>query len=226
MDTRRPAAPDILRLWLEFLTVFLGGPALVAWAVGRWPGCILAGLWAGFLGCLLALRRDPAFDRNALRLRFIWGAPLWRRLGLFALASAGMLLLTWWLFPADFLLLPREKPALWLALMLLYAALSVYPQEVIYRVFLFHRYRRLAPRPWMLAALSALAFSAAHLVFFNWVAPALTLAGGALFARSYQRHRSLGLVCLEQALYGGALFTAGLGLRYLLGASSALIGLR
>ena len=43
------------------------------------------------------------------------------------------------------------------------------------------------------------------------LAVALTLAGGWLFARCYQRTRSLFVVCVERAAYGLLIFTVGLG---------------
>ncbi|HQT64592.1 MAG TPA: CPBP family intramembrane metalloprotease [Acidocella sp.] len=120
-------------------------------------------------------------------------------------------LAVWRLLPSFFLALPRQHPLFWLLIMALYPLLSVWPQEMIYRRFLFHRYSRLFPKPqWMIAA-SALAFGFAHIIFLNMVAVPLTIAGGWLFAQSYARHRSLRLACFEHALYGCLIFTIGLG---------------
>ena len=75
--------------------------------------------------------------------------------------------------------------------MLLYPALSVVPQELVFRTFFFHRYGRLFGGPWVATAASALAFSWAHVVLLNGLAVVLTLLGGWLFARTYLRTRSL-----------------------------------
>jgi len=44
------------------------------------------------------------------------------------------------------------------------------------------------------------------------------VAGGWLFGGTYRRSRSLGLVCLEHALYGDLIFTVGLGQYFFHGA--------
>ena len=90
---------------------------------------------------------------------------------------------------------------------------------MIYRRFLRRRYAPLFGQGAGFVAASALAFGFAHILFLNWVAIALTLAGGLLFARAYTAHNSLGLVCLEHALYGCLIFTIGLGQYFFTGAA-------
>jgi membrane protease YdiL (CAAX protease family) len=121
-------------------------------------------------------------------------------------------------FPGLFLSLPEQHPKFWLAIMLLYPLLSVWPQEVIFRRFLFHRYEKLFGERAIIAA-SALAFGFAHIIFLNWIALALTTVGGAMFARDYSRKRSLWLTCIEHALYGGLVFSLGLGRFFFTGAA-------
>ncbi len=58
---------------------------------------------------------------------------------------------------------------------------------------------------------NALAFGYMHAVFRNPLAVVLALAGGALFAHTYDRTRSLCAVCFEHALYGCFIYTIGLG---------------
>jgi hypothetical protein len=58
---------------------------------------------------------------------------------------------------------------------------------------------------------SAAAFGFAHLMFGTVASVALTLVGGWLFARTYQRTRSLLAASVEHALYGVLAFTIGLG---------------
>ena len=88
---------------------------------------------------------------------------------------------------------------------------SVLPQEVLYRVFFFERYRPLFGRGAGLVAASALVFGFGHIIFHNWLAVPLTLLGGWLFARSYRRTSSLLLIFIEHTLYGCAIFTIGYG---------------
>lgn len=102
--------------------------------------------------------------------------------------------------------------------MLLYPVLSVYPQGIIYRAFLFARYQRLFGSQWLLLLASALAFAYVHIIFRNGLAIALAFAAGLLFAYRYQQTGSLFISCFEHALYGCAIFTVGLGRSFYYGA--------
>jgi membrane protease YdiL (CAAX protease family) len=98
----------------------------------------------------------------------------------------------------------------WLLVMVLYPVLSVVPQEIIFRRYLFTRFEGMMS-PTALWLVSGLGFGFAHIVFRNWVAPLLCAIGGLMFAQTYKRTRSLALVSLEHALYGDFVFTIGLG---------------
>ncbi|HRQ73155.1 MAG TPA: CPBP family intramembrane metalloprotease [Phycisphaerales bacterium] len=194
----------------ELLAMFVAGPTLYA-AVDPGPGWLFPALWAWAGACLWLLLRDPTFDRRQLwNARAALGArtavmasfvPLGVGIGL-AVA----------VFDAESLFsLPRRRPELWATIMLLYPLVSVYPQEVIFRVFFFHRYGTLFARPGAMIAASALAFGFVHIVFGNWIAVAMTLIGGTLFAATYARTRSALAASIEHALYGCLVFTIGLG---------------
>jgi membrane protease YdiL (CAAX protease family) len=88
---------------------------------------------------------------------------------------------------------------------------SVYPQEVIWRAFMFHRYRSLFRRRWAIIGASAIAFGHAHIVFHNWLAVGLCVIGGVLFARTFDRSRSTLAAWIDHALYGCLVFTIGIG---------------
>jgi len=105
----------------------------------------------------------------------------------------------------------RNRPLLWAAVMIAYPVLSVYPQGIIYRTFLFERYRALFPNTWLMVVVSALAFTFVHIVFRNWIALVLTALGGVLFAMRYAQTGSLFISSFEHALYGCWIFTVGLG---------------
>jgi membrane protease YdiL (CAAX protease family) len=106
--------------------------------------------------------------------------------------------------------LPRSQPVLWAIIMVAYPLLSAYPQELIFRGFLFHRYgRAFGPAGTIVA--SAAAFGFAHVFFHNWFAVIASTVGGVLFALRYARSRSLLAATIEHGLYGVLLFTVGLG---------------
>lgn len=211
-----PLSPGLrakLALAGEFSLIFLGTPFLIVSIKNR---AVLIGLlWLGgliahrFTRNLRPMKQDIANLKKDLRpiaLRFAVLAPL-------------IALLTWLTLPEAFLSFPREAPLMWLAVMVLYPLLSVWPQEMLYRAFLYYRYEPLFGHGWGYVAVSALAFGYAHVILLNWVAVAMTALGGYLFARDYARHHSLFLVCLEHALYGCVIFTVGLGRFFYSGAA-------
>ncbi len=201
-----------LRLWLiaEFALIYGGGPLLVLFL--RLPGVLFLVLWVGALIAYFATRRvqpipnDSRAEIRAVLLRFAALAPI--------ITAA-----TWLLWPGQFLSLPRERPVFWAIIMVLYPLLSVWPQEMLYRALLFARYAAILPTNARRILASAVAFGFAHVIFLNWIAIAMTTAGGLLFARDYARHRSLKLVCLEHSLYGCLIFTIGLGRFFYTGAA-------
>ncbi len=113
--------------------------------------------------------------------------------------------------PERLLSLPRTEPLLWAFVMVFYPLFSVYPQELLFRKFLFQRYAPAFGSGWALIAANAAAFGFAHIIFGNWIAVALTLVGGVLFGYRYRRTGSLLVVSVEHALYGCLAFTIGLG---------------
>jgi membrane protease YdiL (CAAX protease family) len=202
-------SPRKFRLAAECGGLFLGVPAMVA--AGWLPVPIIPLLLLATGGCWLALRR-----RNKNLLREVWRqrvpAGEWRRiLGILAVAVPFLLVLLWAIEPAALFSLLRRHPGIWLLVMLAYPLISVLPQELIYRVFFFERYRPLFGRGAGMVAASAAVFGFGHVVFHNWPAPLLTWLGGWLFATSYRRTASLRLVAVEHALYGCAVFTLGYG---------------
>lgn len=194
---------------VEFGLLFFGVP--LAFRMGWLPVPMFALLWGMTAIVLAALLRDPSFDRACLwRLGAVKGEGV-RILGLFAVGAALIALYTWQAHPERLLGFVQRRPLLWALVIFLYPVLSVYPQGVLYRVFLFHRYAGLFPHPAARIAASAMAFSCLHIVFRNPVAPAFTLVGGLLFAWTYARTRSAAASAFEHALYGDLIFTIGLG---------------
>lgn len=198
-----------LRLAAELFLLFALLPLLYVFDVLKLPVLLILALFA--LACAVILLRDATFDRkvlwNSAGLRGRWRVMLRQFLLHAAIIAAGAYVLD----RDSLFALVRRAPALWALIMFLYPLVSVYPQELIYRTFFFHRYRELFPARWSLIAASAVAFGFMHIVFENALAVALTLAGGWLFAHTYERSRSLLAVAVQHALYGCFIFTIGLG---------------
>jgi len=198
-----------LGLAVEFVLIFAALPVGFRFLPVRISP--IPALWAAALYCYLILRTTQGFSRNRL-----WNpAPLLGSLGSvllgFVVAAAAITLAVWmWQRQALFAFV-RTRPLLWALVMLLYPVFSVYPQGIIYRAFLFERYRSLFPSVAIMILASAAAFAFSHIIFRNPWSVILTLVGGLLFAWRYQHTGSLLVSSLEHALYGGYMFTVGLG---------------
>ncbi|WP_410873142.1 CPBP family intramembrane glutamic endopeptidase [Nocardia sp. A7] len=198
------------KAWLtvEFVALFFGLTGLFATflrGVGPLPFLLVI-----TVGIVIYLRRT-GFDRRAF-----WGADALRPalpgiLALWAVSAVVLTVAVALLRPDSLFDLPRERPLIWVLILVFYPLVSVYPQELLFRAFLFHRYTPIfGDGPRMIAA-SATAFGFAHFIVGNWISVLLSIAAGALFAIRYQHTRSLLTTSIEHALYGILVFTVGLG---------------
>lgn len=206
-------APDTNRrriyLGAEYFALFFGATTVYNKAFrGRSPIPALLALAAG---AATYLRRCPDFDRDALWRSNALPAQARSMAGLAATSAAGLTAGVASVHPEDLFALPRRNPLLWLAVMVLYPMLSVYPQELIFRSFLFHRYALVFGRGPGLVAASAAAFGYVHILFGSWFSVASSGIGGLIFATRYQRSRSLFTASVEHSIYGILVFTVGLG---------------
>jgi membrane protease YdiL (CAAX protease family) len=198
-------------LVFEFAALFVAFPVLLVLDRHAFGQRIIPTLVGVGTLCLSLLLCDPQFDRrrlwNARATLAGMGAVLRRVLVVTPLLCLAMLA-----FQPDLLFsLPRSAPRTWLLVLVFYPLLSAYPQELIFRTFLFHRYRGILRTDRSRIAASGVGFALAHIFLSNWIAPVLSLAGGLLFARSYARSDSTLLATLEHGLWGDVLFTIGLG---------------
>lgn len=145
-------------------------------------------------------------------LKRLPGQAEWVRIGKrFVVVVALLVILQHFLLPGELFGFPKRAPGLWLLVVLLYPFLSVVPQEIIYRVFFFKRYKMLFTSRWALLGGNAFLFGFLHIFYRNPIALVLTLVGGWLLADTYKRSRSLLAVSVEHFLYGIAVFSIGLG---------------
>ena len=167
---------------------------------------------------LVLLWRDPTFDRARLWNAAAARAALPRILGVWAALALGMVGLTVALdmmpsTPEQVTLfaLPRRSLGLWAMIMVFYPVISVYPQEVVFRAWFFHRYEGALGGAWPAILIGGLLFGWAHIIMENWVAVLMCVPGGVLMGWTYHRSRSLLAASVEHALYGDWVFTVGLG---------------
>ncbi len=203
---------------IEFFVIFFVAPLLLTLNRNRVSPIPVLWLFAG--GAFLILRTDVGFDMGRMggdMPQLLLAAPQMALFFGIMLALGGGLILRH--KPDVFLDFPRSKPGLWALVMVLYPVFSVYPQSILYRAFIFHRYQNLFGNGWGLVLASGLAFAFVHIVFRNPLAVILTFPGGLLFAFRYLQTGSLVVSSLEHSLYGCALFTVGLGSNFYHGAA-------
>jgi hypothetical protein len=212
------------RAWLtvEFVLVFFG-VVLVYVAVGGPPGGPLPPLVLLAVGAYLYLRRRPGFDRADLWRAGEVRSALRSILPLWSVAAVVGVVAVFLITPDHLFDLPRRQPLLWLAVLVFYPLVSVYPQELVFRAFVLERYRPVFGDGRLMAAASAVAFGFVHIIFGNLLAVVLSGVGGWLFARRYQRSRSLLATSVEHALYGQLIFTIGLGTYFYHGPAFATV---
>ena len=187
-SSRAPARRAQLLLAVEFAAVF-GVLPVVVWILrSRGVRLPIIPMIVG-IGLLawIHLRNRPDFDRRA-----VWHLPrtraVWVAMGIrFALAAVLLTAIAVWFGPDEVLSFPRRRPGTWAIVMLGYPLLSVLPQEIVYRAFVFHRYRPLFGTGLGIVTASALAFGHVHIVFGHWQSLLLSTLGGLLFGATWRR---------------------------------------
>ncbi len=206
-----------LSRYLEFSALFILLPTAIVYF--HLHGLFIVILWLFAAFCWFNLREDESFDRRKLSNFSAFNKKSLKDvLFLFSLGCMLIMAYTYVFEPARFLGFVSNRTAMWAMVMVLYPVLSVYPQEIIYRSFFFHRYAGIFGEGNRMLLISAASFAYAHIIFQNFLAVALCFIGGLIFGRTYKKHNSLLLVSLEHALYGCLIFTAGLGYYFFRGA--------
>lgn len=200
-----------LLLAIELATLFVIFPLLIR--TPYFPGRPVQYLLFGLIYCLIVLKLDSDFSWNSMKItRERWRAFRSRRSVIFhSLVVALIFAFAFAVEPERFLLLPRERTQLWLLVLLLYPLLSAYPQELVYRVFFFHRYRAIIGEGNAAIALNATLFGFSHIIFNSWISVGLTTIGGVMFSFTFLKSRNVTVPFIQHAIFGLALFTAGLG---------------
>ena len=196
---------------LEFICIYLGLPVLIY--VHRTDVKHFAMIILLLIACfqLYVLLKDKSFDQNSLTRYRNFRHWFSRILAFFVVNATLLGAYTWYFHEAEFLRLPQEQPTLWLTVMVFYPVFSAYPQEIVFRAWIFHRYRCLFKNEMALIVVSALVFGFAHLFFGNWIAIILSTLGGFVFAQTFARSKSVFFSAIEHGLWGNFLFTIGLG---------------
>lgn len=195
-------------LYGEFLSLFILLPIVLFIAT---PNPVLPFLWLVALWCFYVLIKDRKFNRKNFFRNEVVNANIKVVLIQFFGISATITLFMFIFMPDLFFSLIKQNPILWAMVIVLYPLLSVYPQELVYRAFFFHRYKKLFKSKNQMILVNAFLFGFMHIIFHNWIAVIFTIGGGYIFAKLYDKTHSLTVLFIAHSLYGCMLFTIGLG---------------
>ena len=201
----------VLLRWLEFGVVFVLLPTIAVIYRQQLSGWLLPILCAVSALCLWVVINDQGFKRFRLT-NFAAIRPLVKssvRFFVLCVLLSAVLLAA--VNPDLLFQLPIQHPYHWLMLLAIYPLFSVIPQELIFRTYLFHRFKKVMPNKNVRIWISALVFALAHLIYANWVAVGLAFVGGLMFAHTYGQSRSTAACVLQHSVWGLWIFTLGAG---------------
>lgn len=200
--------------WFELIMLFGCVPLVLYQFRHTLEVALLPLLFFASVLCISILLKDHTFKR--FRLWNKQGIRTWIG-SVFALFS-GLIFVTtlfFYLYQPDYLFyMPVTQTSTWLIILVVYPLFSALPQEIIFRTFMFHRYKTILPNKDHRIWLSSLAFGYAHIVYDNWLAVILSCFAGYVFCKTYAQSRSTILVTIEHSLWGLWIFTLGLGVYF------------
>lgn len=199
------------KIWkgIEFVLLFAGIPLFMFLDTGfTLPSIVLVPC---LIFIFIILRYRTGFRWKELFRLKIPRNQLFRDI-IIIMACGGLLLtavLVW--SPSTLFNLPRGNPLIWMALSLFYPVFSAFPQEIIFRTYIFRRYAELFRSDRLMIAASGISFGFAHIVYYHPVSMLLTLIGGIYLAAVYNRTRSVLYTAILHGVLGVLVFTLGLG---------------
>ena len=197
--------------WFEFTLIFVSLPLLGFLLRAYLANWLIPALIILMAVCSMLLLSDPHFKRLRLTSLGEFSAVKRRLFSFFFLGALFSGMFYGIMNQENWFSMPRNSFYDWLMLLLLYPILSVMPQELIFRTYFFHRYKRIMPSKTVRIIVSASVFALAHIVYANVLAVLLAFLGGLLFSYTYAQSRSTFACVIEHSLWGLWMFTLGLG---------------
>ena len=195
-------------LGLEFIILFFGLPLMLLYSTNLLnPSSILIPI----VLLLIYYLKKQRFHWREIKMFKIPPGFLLVNIMMILLSSAIIFIWVYFNYKEDLFNLPQLNFKIWLLFILFYPLFSASLQEIIYRVFMFRRYKELFVKPWMIIIASGLAFSFAHIFYLSAISLVLTFIMGVYLAYLYLKTRSFLLVALIHSFYGNFVFTIGLG---------------
>ncbi|MCQ8877006.1 CPBP family intramembrane metalloprotease [Pseudoalteromonas shioyasakiensis] len=197
--------------WFEFTLIFIALPILGFSLRAHLANWLIPALIILMSVCGMLLLGDPHFKRFRLTSLGEFSAVKRRLFSFFFIGALFSGVFYSIMNQGNWFIMPRTSFNDWLLLLVLYPLLSVLPQELIFRTYFFHRYKRIMPNKTVRIVISAAVFALAHIVYANWVAVLLAFLGGLLFSYTYAQSRSTFVCVIEHSLWGLWMFTLGIG---------------
>ena len=164
-------------------------------------------LYLVFIFTFVKLRKDKSFQSKFLKKKISWKITFFFFLVFLIFGYLYVLFYD----PTLLFSFPKNDFRLWIIVMFIYPFFSVIPQEIIYRVYFYHRYNKLfSGNLLLLTLLNLFLFSFAHIIFNNPHAIFITAIASPIFSYLYIKESFFTCV-LVHSLGGQVLFTFGLG---------------
>ena len=196
-------------LGIEFLLLFFCVPLLIYFddklvhpSAILLPIVLLLGIY---------LWRNPEFAfRDLVRIK-LTRSDIIRSIVVFVITGI-VLSLSVYVFDRENLFnLFRSNILIWILLCIFYPVFSAYMQEIIFRTFLFLRYKALFQSRRTMILASGIAFSFVHIVYYSALSMIITFFGGIFLAYVYDKTRSVLFTAILHGIFGDLIFTVGLG---------------
>lgn len=197
------------RLISEIIILFIIVPVLLAVYKLKIP-LMLVLLVFGIL-IFLFLKYDDSFDLKKIKKFNLSAKQLRKMIAVFLFSAVIMVMLIYIIDKNRLFLLVKKVPWLLLLISVFYPLFSVIPQTLIYRLFFFHRYKKLYKNDTLKIIFSALFFAFGHLLYKNVLVLLLAFVAGLIFSYHYYKTKSFWISVIEHSLYGVWLFASGLG---------------
>ena len=190
---------------IEFVLIFIFLPIFLFFIPAT--KVIFTTLYIVFIFSLLSLKRDNTFDFSSLKNK-----PDWKFIFLYSFIFSFLgLFYTFLVDRSLFFIFPKENTKFWVLVIILYPLFSVIPQEFIYRVFFFQRYKKILSKNLFIKYIvNSFIFSFAHIVFQNYHAVIITALVSPIFYYAYERKSFLTCILIH-SIGGIIIFTYGLG---------------
>jgi len=194
---------------IEFTVLFFGVPLFLFFDKNIiHPSSILLPI---LIALILYFRKQKEFHKRDL-FKLNISKNMWIKQIVVVILTAFILAGYVFLFePENLFNLPKGNPLIWIAMLFFYPVFSAYGQEVVFRMFLFMRYKPIFPKKWMMILASGITFSFVHIVYFSTLSLVLTFFAGIYLALIYDKTRSVLFTSILHGITGFIIFTVGLG---------------